>query len=760
MTDYQVAGKELSRIDAPDKVAGSARFAADVPAARRLYGLVLRSPHAHAKVLSVDARRAEKIPGVRAVVTRENAPDIRFGGNVKDQSWFASDGFVRYAGEPVAAVAAETIDAARAALDAIKVEYEVLEAVVSALDSRAGKGPAVHENWRELTLGPGANKNLIAEFEKEMGDVASGFAEADHIFEHSFSTPFTHAAYIEPHACSAEAGADGKITIWTTTQDAWAIRADVAETMGLPATKVRVIPTEIGGGFGAKIRGTIEPIAALLALRSGRPVQLEMTREEDHNGVGPRHPHFITIRTGVKSDGTMVAREMDVTMDHGAYGRNAPFQCSSKMVMGSSSYRIPNVKIHACTVYTNAPICGPVRAPSGPQYHFATEVHMDIVARELGIDPLELRRRNGLRPGDQTLAGKEPNASMLTVLDRAAEEGNWGGAVPSNGELEGSGWKLGRGIACGFWAGPGEASSCSIRLNTDGTVQVVAGTVNLTGMSTSICQLAAEQFGVGLEDVSYTNGDTDSAPESTAASGSKATRSVGMAAMNAAKDLQEKILSIAAIKLEADEGDLIFEDGKVKVASAPDRFITLAKIASEAPAISGFLIGQGETAKPPPCPIHTAQVAEVAVNQDLGEVRVLRLICAQDVGFAINPLSVAGQIEGAMIQGLGLALMEEQPRTREGNLLGESLHEYLLPTSLDMPELKAVLMDNPAEGTPFGMRGVGEPPIVATAAAIVNAIHDAVGAPLFSIPVGPHHVREAIAGIRNGSARALAGAAS
>ncbi len=269
-------------------------------------------------------------------------------------------------------------------------------------------------------------------------------------------------------------------------------------------------------------------------------------------------------------------------------------------------------------------------------------------------------------------------------------------------------------------------------------------------------------LGVSMDDVSYTNGDTDSAPESTAASGSKATRSVGQAAMYAAKDLREKILSIAASKLEADEEDLVFEDGKVKVASAPDRSITLAQIASQAPSISGFLIGQGETAKPPPCPIHTAQVAEVAVNQDLGEVRVLRLICVQDVGFAINPLSVAGQIEGAMIQGLGLALMEELPRTQAGNLLGESLHEYLVPTSLDMPELKAVLMDNPAEGTPFGMRGVGEPPIVATAAAIVNAIHDAVGAPLFSIPVGPHHVREAIEGVRNGNAHAglLAGAAS
>ena len=745
MTDYKVAGMGLTRIDAPDKVAGSAKYAADVPSSRALIGLVLGSPHPYAKVKSVDVDKARQIAGVRAVVTRDEAPRIRFGANIKDQSWFAQDGFVRYGGEPVAAVAAEDMDAAQAAIESIRVEYEVLEPVVNGLDSRAGKGLAVHEDWRELGLGPNADKNVIARFEKEIGDVDAGYKEADRIFEHTFSTPFVHAGYIEPHACIAEAGADGKVTIWTTTQDAWSIRADVAEALGLPATQVRVIPTEIGGGFGAKLKSTYEHIAALLALKTDQTVRMEMTREEDHIGVNPRHPHFITIRTAVKSDGTFIARELDVTMDHGAYGRGAPFQCSSKMLMGSSSYRIPNVRIRACTVYTNGPVCGPVRAPSGPQYHFATEVQMDIIAREMGIDPLEIRRINSLRPGDETLAGREEAPSMRSVLDSTAVEGDWGEKIQANGELEGEGWKLGRGIACGYWPGPGEASSCTVRLNQDGTVQVIAGTVNLTGMSTSICQLAAEELGVSLDEVRYTNGDTDSVPESSAASGSKATRAVGMATLSAARDLRNKILNVASVKLEAAADDLVLEDGQVKVASAPDRAMTLAQVAKAAPEIQGFLIGQGESAKPPPCPIHTGQVADVAVNPELGEIRVLRLTCVQDVGFAINPLSVVGQIEGAMLQGLGLALMEEQPRRPDGNLHGDTFHEYLIPTSMDMPELKAVLYDNPAEGTPYGMRGVGEPPIVATAAAIVNAIQDAVGIPVFSLPVGPHHIREALA---------------
>ena len=745
MSEYKIAGKNLARIDAPDKAAGTACFAADVPPPPRgLHGLVLRSPHPYAKVVSVDSRAAEKIPGVRAVVTRENGPQHTFGGGIKDQCWFARDGFVRYTGEPVAAVAAETLDAARAAIEAIRVKYEVLEPVVNVLDSRAGKGGFVHENWRDLKLGPNSEGNVIASFEREMGNAAVGFAEADRIFEHTFFTPRSHAAYIEPHACTAEAGADGDVTVWTSTQDAWSIRAGMADALAYPLNRIRVIPTEIGGGFGAKLQSSIEHIAALLSLRSGESVRIEMTREEDHHSASPRHPHFITIRTGVKNDGTLIARELDVTMDHGAYGRGAPFQCQSKMMMGSCTYRIPNVKVRACTVYTNGPISGPVRAPSGPQYHFATEVHLDIIARELGIDPLEIRRINALRPGDVTLAPPEENPSMRAVVDRVAEECGWGSAVSSAAELEAEGWQTGRGIACGYWGGPGESASCSLRLNDDGSIQIMAGTVNLTGMSTALCQLTAEEFGIGLDEVRYSTGDTDTVPQSTAASGSKATRSVAQAILGAAEDIREKIFAVASTRLEADPNDLVLKDGKVHVASAPDRSLTLAEVAAAAPGVHGFVIGSGETAKPPPCPIHTAQVAEVAVNPDSGEVRVLRLLCVQDVGFAINPISVAGQIEGAMIQGLGLALMEELPHNESGGLAGESLHEYLVPTSLDMPELKAILMDNPAEGTPYGMRGVGEPPIVATAAAIVNAIHDAVGAPLFTIPVGPHHVRAAM----------------
>jgi CO/xanthine dehydrogenase Mo-binding subunit len=298
---------------------------------------------------------------------------------------------------------------------------------------------------------------------------------------------------------------------------------------------------------------------------------------------------------------------------------------------------------------------------------------------------------------------------MRTVVDRVAAESGWGMKIPCSDELEAEGWRLGRGIACGYWAGPGESASCSLRLNDDGSIQIIAGTVNLTGMSTALCQLTAEEFGISLDDVRYTTGDTDSAPQSTAASGSKATRSVAQAIMSASEDFREKIFAVASTRLEADPSDLVLKDGAVSVASAPDRSITLAEVAAAAPGVQGFVIGSGETAKPPPCPIHTAQVAEVAVHPDSGEVRVLRLLCVQDVGFAINPTSVVGQIEGAMIQGLGLALMEELPHTDKGGLHGESLHEYLVPTSLDMPEIKVILLDNPAEGTPYGMRGVGEP---------------------------------------------------
>ncbi|MEE9276108.1 MAG: molybdopterin cofactor-binding domain-containing protein, partial [bacterium] len=674
----------------------------------------------------------------------------RWGGDIKDQSWFARDGFVRFVGDPVAAVAAETLEAAQAAIEAIRVRYEVLSPVTDLLAARAGEGPLVHEDWAGIGLGPGGGRNVIARFERSLGDVDAGFAQSDRVFEHTFTAPFMHPCYIELHACTAEAAADGKVTVWATTQSLYDLRDDLCDALGLPQSKVRVVPTEIGGGFGGKIHTTVEHIAALLAIRSGRVVRLEMTREEDHNSVNPRHPHHFRIRTGVNLDGTLVAREVDVTMDHGAYGRGAPFQCSSKMLMASSSYAIPNVRVIAASVYTNAPVCGPVRAPSGPQYHFATEVHLDIIARELGIDPFEIRRRNALTEGDVSLAGVEPGEALGSVLARAAEEGEWGTPIRANGRLDGEGWRLGRGMACGYWHGPGGAASCSIRLDTDGTFQIMSGSVNLTGATTSMCQLAAEELGVDLDRMRFTSGDTDSTPMSIRAAGSMMTRSLGSAVLNAAKDAREKIFRIAAEKLEASPEDLELEGGRVRVRSAPDRSMTMAQVAAAAPDVTGFFLASGDSPKPPPCPIHTAQVAEVAVNPELGEVRVLRLTCVQDVGFAINPLSVEGQIEGAMVQGMGIALMEEQARTAGGQIHGASLHEYLIPTSLDMPELKAVLLDNPAEGTPYGARGVGEPPIVATAAAIVNAMQDAVGQPFFSLPVGPHHVREALAGAGNG----------
>ena len=747
MSEFKVAGKGHVRLDAPDKAAGVARFGADIPANRALIGLVLRSPNAHARLVSVDARRARRIPGVCAVLTGEDCPDTRFGGDVQDQRLLARDGFVRYVGDPVAAVAAETREAARAALEAIAVRYEVLAPAVDPLAGREGRDPLLHRDWREIGLGPGGHGNLIASVEQDMGDVDKGFAEADRIFEHIFTTPFSHPAYIEPHACLAEAGADGRVTIWTSTQAPYWIRDEVAEALGLPVSRIRVIPTEVGGGFSGKIFSFIEHIAALLALRSGRPVRAEMTREEDHSTVNPRHPHHIRIRTGVMGNGTLLAREMDVTLEHGAYGRMGAYQAKSKMVMAAGSYRVPNVRVRAFAVYTNAPICGPVRAPSGPQYHFATEVHMDIIVRELGIDPLEIRRRNAVRGGDASLFGVQPDDVMPEVLERAAREGEWGAPIRAGGDLEGPGWVRGRGIACGFWSSPGGGASCTMKLNEDGTVQVVSGTVNLTGATTSLSQLAAEELGLNLDAVQFDCGDTDTAPRSIHAGGSMVTRSVGAAVLGAAASLKGKILSVAAEKLEVAPEDLVLEGGKVFARAAPERSLGLGEVAGAAPGVQGFLLGASESAAPPPCPIHTAQVAEVAVNPELGEVRVLRLTCVEDVGFAINPLSVSGQIEGAMIQGMGLALMEEQHRGPDGSLTGASFHDYLIPTSLDMPEIKTVLLDNPASDlrAPYGARPVGEPPIVATVPAIANAIYDAIGCPFFSIPIAPHHVRAAAA---------------
>lgn len=745
MTEYKVAGKSLTRIDVPDKAVGNARFASDIPRPERtLWGFVLRSPHAHARVLSVNADRARKVQGVRVVLTRDECPDIRFGGDVKDQSWLAKDGFVRYVGEPVAMVAAENIEAARAAIEAIDVRYEVLTPLLDVVSGKNDGELLVHDDWEDLGLeSKGGGGNVIASFEKTMGNVEAGFGEADRIYEHTFKTEYAHPGYLELHSVLADVSGNGKVTIWTCTQSPFEVRDEVSEALGIPYTKVRIIPTEMGGGFGGKTRAVLEHLAGLLALRTGQAVRMEMTREEDHQAGSFRHPHTLVIKTGVKNDGTLVARDMDVTIDQGAHGKKAAGQCSGKMEMASSMYRIPNVRVRACTVYSNGPLAGPVRAPSCPQYHFATEVQMDIIARDLGLDPLEIRRLNELRTGDISLAGVNKDGGMKLVMERIAEDVLWDEPFRLPAELEDEGWKAGRGIALGFMHGAGGASSCSIRLNGDGTFQIVAGTIDMSGTSTGLSQLAAEELGVGLDKVRYDWGDTDVSPESIRATGSMVTRSVGAAVLKAAQDAREKILKVAASKLEASPDDLAVEDGRVFVRSAPDRSMTLAQVAAASPNAGGFIIGQGMSETPSACPVYTSQVAEVAVNPELGEIRVLRLIGAQDVGFAINPLAIIGQMEGGMLQGLGMALMEEQPRREDGSLVGESLHDYLMPTSMDVPEMKSIVVENPADDTPYGIRGVGEPPIVATVAAIVNAIQDAVGTPFFSLPVKPHQVQKA-----------------
>lgn len=744
MNEFKVAGKNIPRYDLPDKAVGTAKFAADVTAAQPLIGLILRSPLPYARIVSINTEEATKIPGVRSVLTGNDCPPHRFGLEIKDMCWLARDGYVRYIGDPVAAVAAESLDAAQAALDSIKLSYEKIEPVVDLLKARDGKGPLVHENWKKVGLGPYGEGNVIGRYEMAMGDVGAAMEKADHIFEHTFQTPYAHSGYIEPHACTAEPGADGKITIWTTTQAPFVIREQVAEALGIPLTKVKVIPTEIGGGFGGKIHSFFEHIIALLALKSGRVVRHEMTREDDHNSVSPRQGLRIHLKTGVSSDGKILARESDVIVDHGAYGPSAPTQASSRIPMFTSCYNIPDCSVTMASVYTNGPICGSVRGPCGPQCFFATEVHLDIIARELGIDPLEIRRKNAIRKGDTGLFGTQKDDGMLKVLESIAKEGNWGETIETNVDLEGTSWKLGRGLAVSFWRGSGGASACTARLNADGSVQLLSGSVNLTGATTSMCQIAAEMMDIDFEQISFDSGDTDTAPESIHAAGSMLTRSMGAAVIVAVDNLKEKIRVVAAEKLEAAPDDLKIEGGRVSSISTPERSMSLSEVAKAAPGITGYIMGQGETQAPAFCPIYTAQIAEVAVNPDSGEVKVLRLVCSQDVGFAMNPISVVGQMEGGMLQGIGLALMEEQPRDEAGNIYGGTLHEYLLPTSLDVPELKAVMVENKADDTPYGMRGVGEPPILAAPAAVMNAIADAVGTRFFEIPVGPHHICEAI----------------
>jgi CO/xanthine dehydrogenase Mo-binding subunit len=739
----RVVGHSLPRMDAPGKVTGTAVYAADFALPGMLHGKVLRSREPHARLVRIDTSGAVGLPGVRAVITASDVLDIRYGGSVKDEEVFARER-IRFAGQPLAAVAATTPEAAVAALAAIEVVTEPRPVILDVAAALRPGAPLVHEGWAGYTALPILHRegNVCNRARIVVGDVERGFEESDRVFEHRFTTRSVHQGYTEPRAAVAHWDSAGQVSVWSNTQLPFEIQATLSEILQVPTSSVRVIVPGVGGGFGGKLRVGVEHFAALLARRCGRPVKVMTTSEEELTAAYARQPAIVELKTGVMRDGRILAREGRLWFDTGAFAGSGPGVASVATLMLAGPYRIPNLLLEGYAVYTNKTNFGSFRAPSGPQANFAVESQTDIIADALGIDPLELRLRNIVREGEEGPTGQVLTAVGLEeCLRRAAAAIGWEERRPGPGR--------GKGIACGWWTTTGGSSGVYVKINPDGTVALNTGAAEIgTAALTGAAQVLAEDLGVELADIHVVSADTLATPFDFGAQGSRTAFAVGNACRAAVADLKRQVLALAGRHLGAEESELQMRDG---VVTAPDgRRATLAELARLSQVSGGGLIAHG-TFVAPPTPYDTKRVeghvypafhspsfhahaVDLSVDPDTGEVSVHRYVVAQDVGFAMNPTYIEGQIEGGVAQGLGQALSEEIVY-ENGRVLNPNLTDYKMPTAVDVPRIESILVQHPSLVGPFGAKGVGEPPNIEPPAAVANAVASATGVRITDLPI-------------------------
>jgi CO/xanthine dehydrogenase Mo-binding subunit len=755
----RVVGKSLPRVDAPGKVTGTAVYAADFALPGMLVGKVFRSTEPHARIVRLDVTRARSLPGVRAVVSAADVPDVRYGGGLKDETVFAQ-GKVRYVGQPVAAVAATTPEAAAAALAAIEVVYEPLPVVLDLEAALAPGAPLVHEEWASYTAIPILHRdgNVCNRARIVVGDVERGWEEADRIFEHRFRTGMVHQGYTEPRAAVAQWDSSGTVTVWSNTQLPFEVQNTLAEIFQMPPSKIRVVVPGIGGGFGGKLRVGVEHFAVLLARKTGRAVKVITTSEEELTAAYPRQGTVVELKTGVTNDGRIVAKEGRIWFDTGAFAGSGPGVASVATLVLAGPYRIPNLRLEGFAVYTNKTNCGSYRAPSGPQSNFAVESQMDIIADALGIDPLEFRLKNIVRDGDEGPTGQVLGAVGLEeCLRKAAAAIGWSERRPEK-------WR-GKGLACGWWTTTGGSSGVYVKINPDGTVALNTGAAEIgTAALTGAAQVLAEELTVDLADVSVVSADTFSTPFDFGAQGSRTAFAVGNACRAAVTDLKQRIFALAAAQLGVEVDSCALADKHVV---ADGKRVSLADLARVSQMTGGGLIAQGTFIAPPTAydakrveghvypafhsPSFHAHAVDLSVDPETGEVTIHRYVVAQDVGFAMNPTYIEGQIEGGVAQGLGQALSEEIVY-EGGRVLNANLTDYKMPTTLDMPRVETILVEHPSLAGPYGAKGVGEPPNIEPPAAVANAVAAATGLRVTVLPITAERIALGLQDIGAGGA--------
>jgi CO/xanthine dehydrogenase Mo-binding subunit len=753
-------GLAIPRPDGPEKVTGQVQYVADIKPRGMLHAKLLRSPHAHARILRIDTSRAKALPGVRAVLTAADIPQLKRKAPTRAHAVLAIDRVV-FVGQPVAAVAADEPAIAEEALDLITVEYDVLPAAVDPIASMQPGAPPVADAGTEadtsealahsaVTLaksdtGPAKAVNVSQQARVNRGDVAKGFAESDLVIENTYRVPMVHQGYLEPHAVLAQWDTNGLLTLWASTQGSFNTRSEVADVLEIPENNIRVIPVECGGGFGGKIRALCEPITAVLARATGRPVRYVMTRREELEAGMPAPQVIIRLKTGVKKDGTLMALEAETVLDSGSF--SGTVLAVSAVFLGSM-YKWPAFDIRGSEVLTHKPSVAAYRAPVAPQTIFAIESQMEQIARRLGLDPVEFRKRHLISEGDPMVNGQPwPSNGAHEVLRRIAEHPLWKSRAEwaqSNGHGEASGKRRGTGMAIGGWLGGLQPTGATVRLNPDGSVSVLTGQVDIAGTNIALAQIAASAYGIDVDKIRITTGDTDTAPVTGLSAGSKTIYTVGAAVLEAAQDARRQTLEIAAAEMEASIHDLEIEDGRVVVRGVPDRSITLAQIGKKGNLYMSKVqpvLGVSRPAFTKQAPAFAAQLARIEVDTETGELTLRDFVIVQDVGRAINPIGVEGQMQGGSVQSLGMALTEGlQFDSTSGRLTNPSLLDYRKLTAADLPNIETIIVEVPSPAGPFGARGVGEPPIVPAPAAIANAIQDATGMRITELPLSPERI--------------------
>ena len=736
---YKWVGTRPVRPDGLDKVTGKARFGADLTLPGMLEGAVLRSPHAHARIVSIDTTAAEAMPGVHAVITGSDFPDLAAAGARPDDVLMAKNVMARdkvlYEGHPVAAVAASTRKQAKEAAKVIEVTYETLPHVLTVDEAMAGDAPILHDGMRTRGVDPAPEQdsNVASRINHERGDLDKGFAEADIVVDRTFTTKPVHQGYIEPHAAVADAGQDDRASVWCSSQGHFAMRTATATVLGWEPTRLKFTAAEIGGGFGGKTVVYLEPLAVKLSLKSGRPVRLVMDRDEVFRASGPTSGTKIRAKMGVDNDGNLTAADIWMAFEAGA-NPGSPVGAAGMTVL--APYDIPNFVVEGFDVVVNKPRVAAYRAPGAPMAAFAVESVLDELAAAIDMDPIELRLKNAVVEGTQAAYGpKFGRIGFVETLEAVKGHEHYTAPLGPN---------QGRGVASGFWFNAGMNSSATVHVNEDGNLTVVVGSPDIGGSRSSMCLMAAEELGIDVGRVNALVADTETVGFNDVTGGSRVTLATGAAVVDACRKIKDELKARAAKTWDVEVDEVEWVDGQAQHLAGKETPLTLAALAGKWGRTGGPISASASLNARGVGPAFSTQVCDVEVDPETGVVRVLRFTTAQDAGTAIHPSYVEGQMQGGVVQGIGWALNEEYIHDADGHLENPSFLDYRIPVASDLPMIDTIVVEVPNPGHPYGVRGVGEVGIVPPLAAVANAIAAATGCRLVDLPMSPPRVLEAI----------------